>query len=206
MTKKDGITGTNQYTGKRPNIVWISHDINPHLGAYFGVWLGAEYVTTPDLDCNLHREGVRFRRSQRSQSVAPHDPHKNAANHIIREGSQFGQSSFRLSLSSTLPLCRRDLPGAGPGLDGRCQRSLCRLPFCRKPGSEWGGILGADPNITELSGLLGKHAQRSSFKWGRDAMCHVPTRVSNSQMLFYSFDKINKSFEKAPGMLIQFSV
>lgn len=34
-----------------PNILWIStHDINPHLGTYTGVWPGAEYATTPNLD------------------------------------------------------------------------------------------------------------------------------------------------------------
>jgi uncharacterized sulfatase len=35
----------------RPNVVWIStHDINPDIGAYRGVWPGAEYATTPVLD------------------------------------------------------------------------------------------------------------------------------------------------------------
>ncbi len=44
----------------RPNILWIStHDINPHLGAYTGVFPGAEYAITPNLD-RLAREGVRF--------------------------------------------------------------------------------------------------------------------------------------------------
>ncbi|NQX10438.1 sulfatase [Microbacteriaceae bacterium VKM Ac-2855] len=44
----------------RPNIVWIStHDINPHLGCYRGVWPGAEVAVTPHLDA-LAAEGVRF--------------------------------------------------------------------------------------------------------------------------------------------------
>lgn len=44
----------------RPNIVWIStHDINPHLGTYAGVWPGAEHAHTPHLD-RLASEGVRF--------------------------------------------------------------------------------------------------------------------------------------------------
>ena len=42
------------------NILWIStHDINPHLGCYAGVWPGAEYAHTPNLD-RLAAEGVRF--------------------------------------------------------------------------------------------------------------------------------------------------
>ncbi|WP_457967340.1 sulfatase [Arthrobacter sp. D1-29] len=45
---------------KLPNIVWIStHDINPDLGCYQGVWAGAEYATTPNLD-RLAAEGARF--------------------------------------------------------------------------------------------------------------------------------------------------
>lgn len=45
---------------KRPNIVWIStHDINPDLGCYSGVWPGAEYAVTPNLD-RLAAEGARF--------------------------------------------------------------------------------------------------------------------------------------------------
>ncbi|MGN6405623.1 sulfatase-like hydrolase/transferase, partial [Sinomonas sp.] len=45
---------------KRPNIVWIStHDINPDLGCYAGVWPGAEYAVTPNLD-RLAAEGARF--------------------------------------------------------------------------------------------------------------------------------------------------
>ena len=45
---------------KRPNIVWIStHDINPDLGCYAGVWPGAEYAHTPNLDA-LAARGVRF--------------------------------------------------------------------------------------------------------------------------------------------------
>ena len=35
----------------RPNILWIStHDISPDLGCYAGVWPGAEYAHTPNLD------------------------------------------------------------------------------------------------------------------------------------------------------------
>ncbi len=45
---------------RRPNILWITtHDINPDLGCYAGVWPGAEYATTPELD-RLAAEGVRF--------------------------------------------------------------------------------------------------------------------------------------------------
>ncbi|WP_422934605.1 sulfatase family protein [Sinomonas sp. P47F7] len=45
---------------KRPNIVWIStHDINPDLGCYAGVWPGAEYAVTPHLD-RLAGDGARF--------------------------------------------------------------------------------------------------------------------------------------------------
>ncbi|WP_152650589.1 sulfatase-like hydrolase/transferase, partial [Demequina aurantiaca] len=44
----------------RPNILWIStHDINPHLGTYAGVWPGAEEAVTPNLDA-LAQSGVRF--------------------------------------------------------------------------------------------------------------------------------------------------
>ncbi|WP_210508350.1 sulfatase-like hydrolase/transferase [Naasia sp. SYSU D00057] len=44
----------------RPNILWIStHDISPHLGAYAGVWPGAEQAVTPHLDA-LADEGARF--------------------------------------------------------------------------------------------------------------------------------------------------
>lgn len=47
----------------RPNIVFIStHDINPHLGAYAGVWPGAEQAVTPNLD-RLAAEGARFDRA-----------------------------------------------------------------------------------------------------------------------------------------------
>ncbi|WP_156761197.1 sulfatase family protein [Microbacterium karelineae] len=43
-----------------PNIVWIStHDINPHLGAYEGLWPDADQPSTPRLDA-LAQEGVRF--------------------------------------------------------------------------------------------------------------------------------------------------
>jgi N-sulfoglucosamine sulfohydrolase len=42
------------------NVLWIStHDINPHLGTYHGVYPGAEYAVTPNLD-RLAGEGVRF--------------------------------------------------------------------------------------------------------------------------------------------------
>ncbi|MGM9470420.1 sulfatase family protein [Pseudarthrobacter sp. YS3] len=45
---------------KPPNIVWIStHDINPDLGCYQGVWPGAEYAVTPNLD-RLAAEGARY--------------------------------------------------------------------------------------------------------------------------------------------------
>ncbi|MEA5456626.1 sulfatase [Sinomonas sp. JGH33] len=45
---------------KQPNILWIStHDINPDLGCYAGVWPGAEYAVTPNLD-RLAAEGARF--------------------------------------------------------------------------------------------------------------------------------------------------
>jgi uncharacterized sulfatase len=50
---------TGDHVG-RPNIVWIStHDINPDLGCYSGVWPGAEYAVTPHLDA-LAARGVRF--------------------------------------------------------------------------------------------------------------------------------------------------
>jgi N-sulfoglucosamine sulfohydrolase len=43
-----------------PNILWIStHDINPDLGCYVGVWPGAEYAHTPNLD-RLAAEGARY--------------------------------------------------------------------------------------------------------------------------------------------------
>lgn len=43
-----------------PNIVWIStHDINPDLGCYRGVWPGAEYAVTPNLD-RLAADGARY--------------------------------------------------------------------------------------------------------------------------------------------------
>jgi arylsulfatase A-like enzyme len=47
----------------RPNVLWIStHDINPHIGAYAGVYPGAEYAVTPNLD-RLAAEGMRFDRA-----------------------------------------------------------------------------------------------------------------------------------------------
>jgi N-sulfoglucosamine sulfohydrolase len=55
-------------TSERPNILWITtHDINPDLGAYRGVWPGAEYADTPHLD-RLAAQGVRF---DRAYAVAP---------------------------------------------------------------------------------------------------------------------------------------
>lgn len=45
---------------KQPNILWIStHDINPDLGCYKGMWPGAEHATTPNLD-RLAAEGALF--------------------------------------------------------------------------------------------------------------------------------------------------
>lgn len=47
----------------RPNILWIStHDINPHIGAYAGVYPGAEAAVTPNLD-RLAADGARFDRA-----------------------------------------------------------------------------------------------------------------------------------------------
>ena len=44
----------------RPNILWIScEDISPDLGCYAGVYPGAEYARTPNLD-RLASEGARF--------------------------------------------------------------------------------------------------------------------------------------------------
>lgn len=49
--------------GRRPNILWIStHDINPDLGCYRGLWPGAEAASTPHLDA-FAAEGVRFDRA-----------------------------------------------------------------------------------------------------------------------------------------------
>jgi uncharacterized sulfatase len=43
-----------------PNILWVStHDMSPHLGAYSGVYPGADYAVTPNLD-RLAAEGMRF--------------------------------------------------------------------------------------------------------------------------------------------------
>lgn len=45
---------------QRPNILWIStHDISPDLGCYRGVWPGAEYASTPNLD-QLAGDGARY--------------------------------------------------------------------------------------------------------------------------------------------------
>lgn len=44
----------------RPNILWIStHDINPHLGCYTGIFPDAEYAHTPNLD-RLAAQGARY--------------------------------------------------------------------------------------------------------------------------------------------------
>jgi uncharacterized sulfatase len=44
----------------RPNIVWITcHDICPDLGCYAGLWPGAEYAHTPNLD-RLAAQGARY--------------------------------------------------------------------------------------------------------------------------------------------------
>lgn len=53
--------GTGPATGvARPNVLWIStHDINPDLGAYRGVWPGADAADTPYLD-RFAAQGVRF--------------------------------------------------------------------------------------------------------------------------------------------------
>jgi N-sulfoglucosamine sulfohydrolase len=49
-----------QSASRRPNILWITtHDINPHLGCYAGVYPGAEHAVTPHLD-RLAAEGLRF--------------------------------------------------------------------------------------------------------------------------------------------------
>ncbi|MER7243376.1 sulfatase [Kribbella sp. NPDC000426] len=51
---------TAEMPAGRPNILWIStHDINPHLGCYTGIWPGAEVARTPNLDA-LAAAGVRF--------------------------------------------------------------------------------------------------------------------------------------------------
>lgn len=43
-----------------PNVLWIStHDINPHIGPYSGLWPDAEQSPTPRLDA-LAAEGARF--------------------------------------------------------------------------------------------------------------------------------------------------
>ncbi len=47
-------------TTTRPNVLWIgTHDINPHLGCYSGVYPGAEYAVTPNLD-RLAAGGARY--------------------------------------------------------------------------------------------------------------------------------------------------
>lgn len=44
----------------RPNVLWIStHDINPDLGCYAGIWPGAEYAHTANLD-QLAAEGALY--------------------------------------------------------------------------------------------------------------------------------------------------
>lgn len=52
----------------RPNVLWIStHDINPHLGCYAGIYPGAEQAVTPHLD-RLASQGMRF---DRAYATAP---------------------------------------------------------------------------------------------------------------------------------------
>ena len=47
-------------TPRRPNVLWIStHDINPDLGCYTGVWPQAGQARTPNLD-RLAGDGIRF--------------------------------------------------------------------------------------------------------------------------------------------------
>jgi uncharacterized sulfatase len=49
-----------QAPGARPNILWINcHDICLDLGCYRGVWPGAEYAYTPNLD-RLAAQGARY--------------------------------------------------------------------------------------------------------------------------------------------------
>ena len=44
----------------RPNMLWIStHDISPDLGCYAGIWPGAAYAHTPNLD-QLAATGARY--------------------------------------------------------------------------------------------------------------------------------------------------
>ncbi|MDQ0644215.1 sulfatase family protein [Microbacterium murale] len=44
----------------QPNILWIStHDINPHIGPYAGLWPDADQSPTPHLDA-LAQSGMRF--------------------------------------------------------------------------------------------------------------------------------------------------
>ena len=54
------MTGPGGPGGRRPNVLWIStHDINPDLGCYRGVWPGADVAHTPHLDA-LAADGLRF--------------------------------------------------------------------------------------------------------------------------------------------------
>ncbi|MCU1437045.1 MAG: sulfatase [Naasia sp.] len=54
---------------ERPNVLWIStHDINPDLGAYRGVWPGAQYADTPHLD-GLAAEGALYEHAFASAPV-----------------------------------------------------------------------------------------------------------------------------------------
>ncbi len=56
---------------QRPNILWIStHDINPHLGCYAGVYPHAEYAHTPNLD-RLASEGARYNNAIATTPLAP---------------------------------------------------------------------------------------------------------------------------------------
>ncbi len=53
----------------RPNVLWIStHDINPDLGAYQGIWPGAEYADTPVLD-ELASNGALYTHAYASAPV-----------------------------------------------------------------------------------------------------------------------------------------
>lgn len=54
------MTGPEDPGARRPNVLWIStHDINPDLGCYRGIWPGAEVAHTPHLDA-LAADGLRF--------------------------------------------------------------------------------------------------------------------------------------------------
>jgi N-sulfoglucosamine sulfohydrolase len=64
-----GVQAGKELPLKPPNIVWIStHDINPDLGCYQGVWPGAEYAVTPHLD-GLAAQGARYENAFASAPV-----------------------------------------------------------------------------------------------------------------------------------------